>query len=135
MAPRGRHGARRLLVQALYQNQVGGHDTEELVRQFSASTDFDAIDRDYFLALLNEIFENRADLESHISDAADRPIEQLDPVERGLLWLGTAELQFHPDAPVKVVINEAIQLAKEFGAEDSYRYVNAILDKVAAKLR
>jgi N utilization substance protein B len=135
MAARGRHGARRLLVQALYQNQVGGHATDELVSQFSGSTDFAAIDSEYFLALLNEILDNKADLESHIASAADRPVEQLDPVERGLLWMGAAELQFHPDAPVKVVINEAIQLAKEFGAEDSYRYINAILDKVASKLR
>jgi N utilization substance protein B len=135
MAARGRHGARRLLVQALYQSQIGGHDTDELVSQFSASAGFDAIDSEYFLTLLHEISDNRVDLDSHIAAAADRPIEQLDPVERGLLWLGTAELQFHAEAPVKVVINEAIQLAKEFGAEDSYRYINAILDKVAAKLR
>ena len=72
---------------------------------------------------------------SKIIHRADRPIEQLDPVERGLLWIGTAELQFHEDAPVRVIINEAIQLAKEFGAEESYRYINAILDKVAARLR
>lgn len=135
MAARGRHGARRLLVQALYQNQIGGHDADELISQFSTSTDFEVIDREYFLTLLNEILENKAILESHIATAADRPVEQLDPVERGLLWVGTAELQFHEDAPVRVIINEAIQLAKEFGAEDSYRYINAILDKVAAKLR
>jgi N utilization substance protein B len=135
VAARGRHGARRLLVQALYQHQIGGHDTDELIGQFSTSTEFEAIDREYFLTLLNEILDNRATLESHIAAAADRPVEQVDPVERGLLWLGTAELLFHDDAPVKVIINEAIQLAKEFGAEDSYRYVNAILDKVAGKLR
>ena len=135
MAARGRHGARRLLAQALYQNQIGGHDIDELINQFSTSADFDAIDHEYFLVLLTEILENRVDLESHIAAAADRPIEQLDPVERGLLWIGTAELQFHEDAPVRVIINEAIQLAKEFGAEESYRYINAILDKVAARLR
>ena len=135
MAARGRHGARRLLVQALYQNQMAGHDEDELISQFSTSTEFEAIDREYFLTLLNEVLENREALESHIAAAADRPLNQLDPVERGLLWVGTAELQFHEDAPVRVIINEAIQLAKEFGAEDSYRYVNAILDKVAASLR
>jgi N utilization substance protein B len=132
---RGRHGARRLLLQALYQNQVGGHDTPELISQFSSSREFEHIDRAYFLELLNEILANRAALETHLSAVADRPIEQIDPIERGLLWIGTAELQFQVDVPTKVIINEAVELAKEFGAEDSYRYINAILDKVADEIR
>jgi N utilization substance protein B len=135
MAARGRHGARRLLLQALYQNQVGGHRPDELVGQFSASKEFKGVDGEYFLAVLDEISENREELDSHIAGAADRPIEQLDPIERGVLWIGMAELRFHDDVPVRVVINEAVELAKEFGAEDSYRYVNAILDKVADTLR
>jgi N utilization substance protein B len=121
------------MVQALYQSQVGGHDTAELISQFSSSKDFTNIDGPYFLALLEEISSGKQSLQTQISAVADRPVEQLDPIERGILWMGLAELQYHPDVPVKVVINEAVELAKEFGAEDSYRYINAILDKVAGK--
>ena len=70
-----------------------------------------------------------------IAGEADRPISQLDPVERGILWLGVAELQLHPDVPLKVVITEAVQLAREFGAQDGHRYINALLDRLAPKLR
>ena len=135
MSARGRHGARRLLLQALYQSQVGGHDTAALISQFSASKEFDAIDRDFFLTLLEEILAGRDSLEKHIAAVADRPVEQLDPIERSVLWIGLAELEYHADVPVRVIINEAVELAKEFGAQDSYRYVNAILDKVAGELR
>ena len=135
MSARGRHGARRLLVQALYQNQVGGHATDELVSQFSGSTDFAAIDSEYLLALLNEILDNKADLESHIASAADRPVEQLDPVERAVLRLATYELLYRLDIPYKVSINEAVQLTKKFGAEQGHAFVNGVLDKLAHKLR
>ena len=67
-----------------------------------------------------------------IAAAADRPLEQLDPVERAVLWIGVAELGARPDVPAKVAINEAVELAKEFGASDSHRYINAILDSVAS---
>lgn len=135
MAARGRHGARRLLLQALYQKQIGGHDTPELISQFSSSREFATIDREYFLDLLNAISAHRASLETRLAAVADRPLEQLDPIERGLLWIGLAELQFQGEVPTKVIINEAVELAKEFGAEDSYRYINAILDKVAGEIR
>jgi N utilization substance protein B len=135
MSSRGRHGARRLLLQALYQSQVGGQDTAELIRQFSSSKEFDQIDSAYFLTCLEEISAGKASLETHIAAVADRPVEQLDPIERSVLWIGVAELELHGDVPTKVVINEAVELAKEFGAQDSYRYINAILDKVAAQLR
>jgi len=124
-----------LLVQALYQSQVGGHDTEELISQFSSSKDFANIDGPYFLALIQEVSAGKESFQTQIAAVADRPVEQLDPTERGILWIGLAELQFHPDVPVKVVINEAVELAKEFGAEDSYRYINAILDKVVGLMQ
>ncbi len=135
MSARGRHGARRLLLQALYQGQIGGHDTGELIEQFSDTKQFDDIDGDYFRILLEEISVSRASLETHIAAAADRPVEQLDPVERSVLWIGLAELESHADIPAKVIINEAVELAKEFGAQGSYRYINAILDKIARELR
>ena len=135
MAGRGRHGARRLLLQALYQNQIARHSAEELVDQFSTSHGFSNVDGDYFLAMLTEILNDTGVLDGLIAAAADRPVEQLDPVERSVLWIGLTELKLNCDVPTKVVIDEAVELTKEFGAQDSYRYVNAILDAAAAELR
>lgn len=135
MAATGRHGSRRLLVQALYQRQVGGHPASELVAQFSGDPGFERVDDIYFRTLLDEIVRDADALDDLIRREADRPIAQLDPVERGILWLGLAELRSHPEVPVKVVITEAVQLAREFGAQDSHRYINALLDRLAPVLR
>jgi N utilization substance protein B len=135
MNARGRHGARRLLLQALYQSQISGHDVEELTAQFSALPEFSFVDGDFFNELLSEVLGGTEALDQCIATAADRPVAQLDPVERSILWIGIAELTAHPEIPAGVVINEAVELAKEFGAEASFKYVNAILDKAAGKLR
>lgn len=132
---RGRHGARRLLVQALYQRQLAGHNAGELIEQFSASREFRGIDAQYFRTLLGEIVGEEPSLDALIADAADRPVSQLDPVERAVLWLGLMELRAHPDVPAGVVIDEAVELAREFGAQDSFRYINAVLDTMALRLR
>jgi len=132
---RGRHGARRLLVQALYQKQVGGHDDASLRLQFYDSDEFAEIDDEFFRDVLDEVLKDWEVLDQHIDTLADRPISQLDPIERAVLWIGCAELRSHPDVPAKVAINEAVELAKEFGTEDSFRYINAILDKASGELR
>lgn len=133
MAAKGRRGSRRLLLQALYQNQIGGHDYAELIRQFSARTEFVGVDTQYFALVLQQVLQAIPQLDEQIERWADRPAAQLDPVERALLWVGLAELRWQPEVPAKVVINEAIELAKEFGAQDSYRYINGILDHAAAE--
>jgi N utilization substance protein B len=135
MAATGRHGSRRLLVQALYQHQLGGHAATEIATQFAGQRDFRLVDVDYFRLLLGEILGDTAALDRLLADQADRPVAQLDPVERGILWLGLAELKLHPEVPVKVVINEAVKLAHEFGAQDGHRYINAVLDQLAPTLR
>ncbi len=135
MAATGRHGSRRLLVQALYQRQLAGHTAAEIVAQFSSQKDFEKVDVDYFRRLLGEILADTVALDALIAGDADRPVGQLDPVEHAILWLGLMELRDHPEIPVKVAISEAVQLAKEFGATDGHRYINALLDKVAPKLR
>jgi N utilization substance protein B len=132
---RGRHGARRLLVQAFYQRQLTGHDSAELRRQFGERPEIVRSDAAYFHTLLGEVLGDTEALDRLIEGAADRPVAQIDPVERGVLWLGVAELVHHPDVPVGVVIDEAIELTREFGATDSHRYVNAVLDRVATQLR
>lgn len=135
MAITGRRGARRLLVQALYQYQVGGHSRGEIERQFRALPEFAQVDGDYFNTLLAETLGHTAELDALISEAADRPPERLDPVERGILWAALAELRARLDVPTRVIINEAIELARSFGAQDSHRFVNAVLDHAAARLR
>lgn len=132
---RGRHGARRLAVQALYQRQLGGHTASELIAQFADKKEFRGIDAGYFLILVEEIVLAEQALDELIGAAADRPVSQLDPIERGILWIGLTELRAHPDVPNRVVIDEAIELAKEFGAQDSFRYVNAVLDHMTSVLR
>jgi len=130
-----RHGARRLLLQALYQEQIAGHDVAELIEQFSVRDEFATVDSDYFCAVLKDVLSRTVELDELIDGFLDRPIRQLDPVEHALLWLGASELLSQADVPVNVIINEAVELAKEFGAQDSYRYINAVLDKASKSLR
>jgi len=120
-----------LLLQALYQSQVGGHALDVLTEQFRKSVEFAGIDQAYFLAMLPAVLANIEALDRRIGDCADRPVEQLDPVEHAALWIGLQELSTREDIPARVAINEAVKLAREFGAQDSYRYVNAILDAAA----
>ena len=131
----GRSRARELIVQTLYQKQITGHDVVELLRQFHDRPDYKRVDKKYYDEALKEICENRESIEEIIDELADRPIEQLDPVERGILLLGFYELQSKPDVPNKVVINESMNLAKRFGAVDGHKYINALLDRAAEKLR
>lgn len=135
MAATGRHGSRRLLVQALYQYQLNEHSATEIAVQFAGQRDFRLVDVDYFRLLLGEILTDTAALDRLLTGQADRPVSQLDPVERGILWLGLAELKLHREVPIKVVINEAVKLAHEFGAQDGHRYINAVLDQLAPTLR
>ena len=120
-----------MLLQALYQWQLTGHELAELRHQFAGQPAYARIDREYFDAQLQSIVEGAAGLDETIAAAADRPVVQLDPVEHAVLWIGLAELTQRTDVPPKVAINEAVELAKEFGASDGHRYINAILDAVA----
>jgi len=121
-----------MLLQALYQWQLAGHELAELRHQFAGQPGYEGIDREYFDAQLQCIVEGAATFDAAIAAAADRPVVQLDPVEHAVLWIGLAELTGRPDVPPKVAINEAVELAKEFGASDSHRYINAVLDAVAS---
>jgi N utilization substance protein B len=132
---RARHLARELLVKALYQWQLAGHSIAELSAQFAAHEDFERSDRDFFGQLLAVTIENVPALDVIIAKQAARGIEQLDAVGRAILLLGLAELKFRDDVPSKVVINEAVELAKRYGAADSYKFVNAVLDKSSRELR
>ena len=132
---RARHLARELLVKALYQWQLAGHSVAELSAQFAADEDFARCDRDFFGELLAVTIDDAPALDALIARHAARGIEQLDAVGRAILLLGLAELKFRDDVPSKVVINEAVELAKRYGAADSFKFVNAVLDKSSRELR
>jgi len=130
-----RSRARELIVQALYQMQLTGHSADELVAQFQARPDYNRVDRKFFDKVLPELVNRRSELESIIARYVDRPVEQLDPVEAGILLLGIHELDAMPETPFRVVINEAVNLAKRFGAMDGHKYINAVLDRAVNSLR
>jgi len=127
--------ARELLLQALYQKQLAGHDSAELVRQFHEQVAYKRVDQEFFDEVLPAICNIQEALEKKIDALIDRPLAQLDPVEHGILLIGVYELENRADVPFRVVINEAVNLAKRFGATDGYKYINACLDVAAQSLR
>jgi len=130
---RGR--ARELLAQALYQAQLTGQEHAELARQFVERDEYARVDRDWFGEILKGAMAHRAEHEADIAEFADRPFDQLDPVEIAVLLVGLEELRHHPEVPFRVVINEAVSVARRYGAEEGHKYVNAILDAAAARYR
>ncbi len=127
--------ARELTLQALYQRQIAAHSSAELLSQFHDQAAYQRVDKAYFDALLPAICSAESTLEETIDTLIDRPLEQLDPVERCILLIGTYELSARPDIPYKVVINECVNLANRFGSTDGHKYVNACLDVAAKSLR
>ena len=123
-----RRRARRLLVQALYQQQLTGDSADEIEAQFSDRGNYEEADVAFFREILREVCRKTEALDSQIGAASEIPPERIDPVERAILWSALAELQ-SSDVGTAVVINEAIELAREFGAEQGYRFVNAVLDR------
>jgi N utilization substance protein B len=122
-------------VQALYQWQIAGHSVAELAAQFAAHEEYAACDADFFGELLAVTVADAPALDVLIARQATRGIDQLDAVGRAILLLGMAELKFRDDVPSKVVINEAVELAKRYGAAESFKFVNAVLDKTCRELR
>ena len=127
--------ARELALQALYQKQLAGHDLSELHRQFHEQVAYERVDQDFFDESLSAIVNDEAELAEIIDRCIDRPRDHLDPVEYGVLLIGTYELKSRIDIPYRVVINEGVNLAKRFGALDGHKYINACLDKAAQELR
>ena len=130
-----RKRARELALQALYQKQIAGHDRRELLSQFREQTAYQRVDRAFFEELLSDICDSQDALEETVAGIIDRPLDQLDPVELGILLIGVYELQSRIDIPYRVVINEGVNLAKRFGAMDGHKYINACLDAAAQSLR
>ena len=130
-----RKRARRAAVQALYQWQLTGQNVGEIEAQFAEEHTGTPTDLEYFHELLFGVTKQLDDLDAEFTPFVDRKIEELDMVERAILRLSTFELKSRLDIPFRVVINEGVDLAKTFGAEQSHKYINGVLDKVAKKLR
>jgi N utilization substance protein B len=127
--------ARELMVQALYQKQIAGHSTSELVSQFHEQVAYERVDQPYFDEQFPAISNSQGELETKIDDLIDRPLAQLDPVELAILLIGVYELESRIDIPYRVVINECVNLAKRFGSIEGHKYVNACLDLAARSFR
>ena len=129
-----RRKARTLIMQALYQWHISQSDPLAIEAQFHEQNG-GKIDWEYFAEVFLEIPKQQEILDQHISPLLDRELKSLDPVERALLYLGTFELANRIDVPYRVVINECVELAKTFGATESHKYINGVLDKLAVTLR
>lgn len=132
---RARSLARRLALQALYQLQINPRPWQDTHRQFAEDPEAERVDREYFLALITAIAPNREALDLRLASLSEIPPADLDPIEHAVLWLGLHELEAHPELPYRVALAEAVQLTKQFGATDGYKFVNAVLDRAAKELR
>ena len=130
-----RHKARELALQGLYQWLLAEEHADEIRMHLAEFKGYDKADQKYLERLLNGVIADAPELEATFSPLLDRPIGELSPVERGVLLIGTYELAHVPDVPYRVVINEAVELAKSYGGTDGHKYVNGVLDKLAPSLR
>jgi N utilization substance protein B len=126
-----RKRARRRALQAIYQWQITGQEAAEILGQFRAAQDLSLIDEEYFERLLHGVTADKENLDEALQPFMDRPMEQVDLMERVVLGIGAWELLNCPELPFRVVLDESVDLARRFGSEQGHSYVNAVLDKAA----
>jgi N utilization substance protein B len=127
--------ARKLALQALYRWQLNDSPWQDLVQEFGEAEDMTRADADYFRTLVEGVWRGREELDARLATFTDRAPALLDPVERAVLLIALYELTARPEVPYRVAINEAVGLAKRFGATDGFKFVNAVLDRAARALR
>lgn len=132
---KARSRARRLAMQGLYEWQMSDNAPQDIVASYRQQHDLKNVDEEYFKILLLGVPEQAQEIDEALSPYVSRPLLEVDPIELAILRLATYELIYRLDIPYRVVINEALELAKTFGAEGGHKFVNGILDKVAAKIR
>lgn len=130
-----RRRSREFALQGLYSWLLSGCGEGDLTSQFADARGFDKCDKAFFLSLLQGTTESAAELEALLQPLLDRKLQALSPVERAILMLAAWELKSSDDVPYRVVINEAVELAKTYGGTDGHKYVNGVLDKLARSLR
>ncbi len=130
-----RRKARTMVLQALYQWQLSGSSVSQIEGEFYADNDMTKVDTEYFRDLFKGIVSSVSQIDGHFADCLDRPVEKVDPIEKALLRMGTYELTNRMDVPYRVVLNEAIDLAKKFGGTDGHKYINSVLDRLVLRFR
>jgi N utilization substance protein B len=135
MKKSSRRRSRELAVQGLYQWQLAAKDPVMIAAELAEVEDFGRSDAAYFRRILHGAIDNAPELEALMTPFLDRRVSELSPIERGILLLGGYELMRELEVPYRVVINEAVELAKIYGGTDGHKYVNGVLDKLAAQLR
>ncbi|MDP1734903.1 MAG: transcription antitermination factor NusB [Sulfuritalea sp.] len=130
-----RRRAREFVIQGLYQWQVGGQDEAAIQVQAEGVAGFDRADGELYTTLLAEARQNVEALKLDLAPHIDRTWDEVSPIERCILLLGACELKLHAETPYRVIINEAIELAKTYGGTDGHKFVNGVLDKLATVLR
>src|SRR5205823_4448595 len=126
---------RKLALQALYRWQLNACPWQELLQEFGEAEDMPRADREYFRALIEGVWRTRLELDTQLASLADREPRLLDPIEHAILLIGLYELSARREVPYRVAINEAVGLARRFGATDGHKFVNAVLDRAARLLR
>ena len=130
-----RYRSREFALQGLYQWLLAKNLTAAIAQDIMQFRGFDKCDAHYFRDLLEGAIHDAAAIERELAPCLDRPVERLSPIERAVLMIAACEFLHHPEVPYRVVINEAVELAKAFGGTDGHKYVNGVLDKLAARLR
>ncbi|MCX7196301.1 MAG: transcription antitermination factor NusB [Proteobacteria bacterium] len=130
-----RRRSRELALQGIYQWRLTRDDQEQIEKQIRAEKGMGRYDVEFFSKLLRGVLTQHAELETVVTMHLDRTLDELSPVEFSVLLIGAYELIHHPEIPYRVVINEAVELAKTFGGTDGHKFVNGVLDKVAAQVR
>ncbi|MFW5425809.1 MAG: transcription antitermination factor NusB [Methylophagaceae bacterium] len=130
-----RSHSRAAAVQALYQALVNDHELEKAELDFVTAENSDKMDTKYFNGLVEGVSKELAALDTELAYAVDRNLAEIDPVESSVLRLAVFEFIHRPEVPYRVVLNEAVELAKSFGGEKGHKYVNGVLDKMGSKLR
>lgn len=130
-----RRRSREFAMQGIYQWLLSAEDTGAIQAHIETGPGFDRADRAHFDVLLRGVIAQAAELEAVLLPSLDRPLNLLSPVERAILMLACFELKNHLEIPYRVVINEAVELAKNFGGTDGYKYVNGVLDRIVPALR
>jgi N utilization substance protein B len=135
MKPSARHNARSYAIQALYEWLISGNDMQTIKAHFLNDYDFKKTDKKYFETLLKDVIEKHELLDQNLLPHLDRALNELDPIELCVLRTAMFELIEQPEIPYRIIINEAVELAKKFGVTGGYKYVNGVLDKAAKKIR
>jgi len=135
MSKSARRRAREFVLQGLYQWLVGGQDLTAIEAQAASVAGFDKADNELYRSLLSQTLDNAPTLQESVKPYIDRPWNEISPIERAILLLAACEFSHFPETPYRVILNEAIELAKNFGGTDGHKFVNGVLDKLAVLLR